>query len=244
MTPSSLWVDWRLGFMAAHPALFRIKTVKPQLSSGYPLCQVGWQDLLERLCGSIEGALRADESFEFERIGQKLGVLCVSWDGELSEETTIRVKRAVDLAVARSASTCEICGAGGRLHTHRRWLSTGCTDHALGSAVPVQAVLGNVQLCHRPPSKRDVPRPLRPRRRQPDRPPVRASRIGDLAMARFRCGACFEEGEFEYDWTQTVSPLHGSSDAVIVLAISEPDDGLDEALLSVSRLNGHDTSEV
>jgi hypothetical protein len=89
-----------------------------------------------------------------------------------------------------------------------------------------------------------VPRPLRPRRGQPDRPPVRASRIGDLSMARFRCGACFEECGFEYDWTQTVCPLHGSSDAVIVPAISEPDDGLDEALLSVSRLNGHDTSEV
>jgi hypothetical protein len=58
MMPSSLWVDWRLGFMAAHPALFRIKTVKPQLSPGYPLRQVGWQDILERLCAPTSVGFR------------------------------------------------------------------------------------------------------------------------------------------------------------------------------------------
>jgi hypothetical protein len=65
MMLSALRVDWRLEFMAAHPELFRIKADDRQLSLGYPLCQAGWQDILERLCGRIEDALRADEAFEW-----------------------------------------------------------------------------------------------------------------------------------------------------------------------------------
>jgi hypothetical protein len=101
---SVLWVDWRREFMAAHPALFRIQTDEPQLSPGYPLCQAGWQDILERLCGRIEAALRANETSEFVRIRQKLGILRVSWDGEVSDDIRIRIMRALDLArSARSA---------------------------------------------------------------------------------------------------------------------------------------------
>ena len=150
---SALWGDWRLEFMASHPALFRIRATEPQLSPGYPLCQAGWRNILERLCGRIENALRADEAFEFVRIRQKLGILRVSWNGKFSESTTILIERAVDLALARSASTCEICGAQGRLHNHRRWLSTRCADHAVGSAVAAPLGL-NIATLNRPPSSR------------------------------------------------------------------------------------------
>jgi len=132
--------NWRVDLMRAHPRLFEIMTDEPHLSFGYPLCEEGWQDLLERLCVRIEVALRDNETLAFVRIKQKLGILRVDWDAEASEDTEATIGHAVDLAVARSASSCEICGAEGRLYDNRGWLGTRCTEHAAGD--PVQPKYG------------------------------------------------------------------------------------------------------
>ena len=153
---SALWADWRLEFMAAHPTLFRIAADEPQLSFGYPLCKVGWRAILDRLCDRIEDALRESETFEFVRIRQKLGILRADWDGGISDATRIRIVQAVDLAVARSACSCEICGTEGRLYAHHGCLSTSCADHAVGSAVDVKAGLENIRLYRRLPGKSDM----------------------------------------------------------------------------------------
>jgi hypothetical protein len=129
-------LDWRRDLMLWHPRLFLVPADELHLSFGYPLCERGWRDVLVRPCRRIEVALRDGESFEFIRIEQKMGILKVDWDSEASEATELEIGRAVDLAVARSACTCELCGREGRLYDHADALETRCAGHAAGDPVP------------------------------------------------------------------------------------------------------------
>jgi hypothetical protein len=147
--------DWRIDFMQAHPQLFEIMQDEPELTFGSPNCQEGWRDVLERLCARIEAALQEGETFEFVRIKQKMGIIRVDWDGDVSDETRIRIVDAVNLAVARSACTCEVCGAGARLYVSRGWLVTACTEHAAGDPVPVKPGFENIHFLRRKPGAPD-----------------------------------------------------------------------------------------
>src|SRR5260370_1127006 len=109
---------------------------------GCPLGEGGWLAGLVSLCVRSEAALRDAETLEFVRIRQKVGILRVDSDDEASEDTEATIGHAVDLAVARSACTCEICGAEGRLYSNRGWLGTRCAEHAAGDAVPPRYGLG------------------------------------------------------------------------------------------------------
>jgi hypothetical protein len=140
MTP--IIQNWRLHLMLSHPRLFEVMSDEPHLSFGYPNCEEGWREILKTLCTRIETALREDESFQFVRIKQKFGILRADYDYEGPEETEAKIGHAVDLAVARSACTCEICGAEGRLYSNRGWLGTRCGEHAAGDPVPPRYGLG------------------------------------------------------------------------------------------------------
>ena len=129
-------IDWRRDLMLWHPRLFFVLPDELHLSFGYPLCERAWCDVLVRLCRRIEVALRDGETFEFVRIKQKKGILSVDWDSEASEETEVEIGHAVDLAVARSACTCELCGGEGRLYDNAGVLETRCAEHAAGDPVP------------------------------------------------------------------------------------------------------------
>lgn len=128
--------DWGHELMRCHRRLFVINADEPIRSFGYPLCGRGWHDIQERLCRRIETALREGETFEFVRIRSKLGILRIDWESEASEETEDAIGHAVNLAVARSACTCEICGREGRLYSNRGWLETRCPEDAAGEPVP------------------------------------------------------------------------------------------------------------
>jgi hypothetical protein len=130
--------DWRTVFMQAHERLFDLMPNKPERSFGYPLCDAGWRDILERLCIRVETALQENDAFEFVRIKQKFGVLRVDWDGEISNDTRAKILEAIDLAVARSACTCEICGVEGRRYDNCGWLAAACAEHAVGDPEPVR----------------------------------------------------------------------------------------------------------
>jgi hypothetical protein len=143
--------DWRIDLMRAHPRLFEIMPDEPERSFGYPLCEAGWRDILERFCTRIETALHDGETFEFVRIKQKFGILRVDWDGEVSGETRLIIGAAINLAVARSACTCEICGVEGRLYSRRGWLATRCAEHAAGAPVPVRPGFENARFLRRTP---------------------------------------------------------------------------------------------
>jgi hypothetical protein len=148
--------DWRIDLMRAHPNLFAILADEREHSFGYPLCAAGWRDILERLCARIENALQENETFQFVRIKRKFGVLRIDWDGEVSVETRVRLGEAVNLAVARSACTCEICGADGRLYSHSGWVATRCADHGAGDPVRVAPGLENVRILRRRPGAPDM----------------------------------------------------------------------------------------
>ena len=143
--------DWRIELNEAHPRLFHLPAAGPECSFGHPLCEAGWRDILQRLCARIENALQVSETFEFVRLTQKLGILRIVWNGEVSEENKVRIGEAVNLAVARSACSCEICGAEGRLYSNRGWLATRCAEHAAGDPVPVRPGLENVRFLRRTP---------------------------------------------------------------------------------------------
>jgi hypothetical protein len=102
--------NWRIEFMQAHARLFDVMSDKPERSFGYPFCEAGWRDVLEQLCTRIETALGHNETFKFVRIGQKLGLLRIGWEGEVSDDTKARINEAIHLAAVRSCRTCEICG--------------------------------------------------------------------------------------------------------------------------------------
>jgi len=127
-------MDWGRDLMLWHPRLFLTMTEEPSRSFGYPHCGRGWQDVLVRLCRRVEIALHDRETFAFVRIKQKLGILKI--DAEASEDTEAKIGHAIDLAVPRSACTCEICGAEGRLYSGHGRLATRCAEHASGDPVP------------------------------------------------------------------------------------------------------------
>jgi hypothetical protein len=135
--------DWRIEFMEAHPRLF-----SPG-SRGYAECGDGWHDLLERCCVRIEAALADGDLFTAEQIKSKYGTLRFYWGGSLSDAAKARVEEAIDLAEARSACTCEICGAAGRLYERGDWLATACPEHARGEPVPVKAGHENLRIVGR-----------------------------------------------------------------------------------------------
>jgi hypothetical protein len=89
------------------------------------------------------------ETFEFIRIKQKFGVARVDWHGDVSDETRTKIGEAINLAVARSASTCEICDAEGRLYSNRGWLATACAEHAAGDPVPIRPGFENLRVLRR-----------------------------------------------------------------------------------------------
>jgi len=141
--------DWRIDLMTAHPRLFKITTGEPERSFGYPLCEAGWRDVLVKLCTRIENALQGNETFQFVRIKQKFGVLRVDWHGEMPNESRVKILEAIDLAVARSACTCEVCGAVGRRYSNRGWLATACAEHAVGYPELVEPGFDNIRRLRR-----------------------------------------------------------------------------------------------
>jgi len=127
--------DWRLALVESFADLFRPGD-DARRAAGWPSCGDGWREILERLCGRIRSSIGPKDSVVLDRVREKFGVLRVDWSGEVSGVAGQAVMQAVDLATARSACTCENCGAEGRLHRHRGWLATRCADHAAGDPVP------------------------------------------------------------------------------------------------------------
>ena len=127
--------DWQIELIEAHPGLFQPPAGHPEKAAGYPWCEQGWRDLLERLFVRIEAALRHGETIHFSQIKEKFAGLRVYWRGDVSPETTARIHEAIALAEARSACTCEECGEEGQLYRHGGIYMTRCAAHARGMAI-------------------------------------------------------------------------------------------------------------
>jgi hypothetical protein len=138
--------NWRVDLIEAHPDLFQPPAGGAEGAEGSPECGEGWRALLDRLCVRIGSTLSEGERFRFTQIKEKYGTLRAYWTGRLSEPTRLLVEEAIDLAEARSACTCEICGAEARLHNRGGWFATACSDHARGEPVPIEAGRENLHV--------------------------------------------------------------------------------------------------
>jgi hypothetical protein len=123
--------DWRTDLVTAYSDLFDPHG-DPPTARGWPGVSDGWRDLLERACARIQTAIRMHGgSFRASQIKEKYGSLRFYFDGALPPAAEVLVQEAIDLAEARSACTCEICGEPGRLYGPG-WLMTRCAQHAAG----------------------------------------------------------------------------------------------------------------
>jgi hypothetical protein len=129
--------DWRLELVESYADLFH--PVGASLAApGLPAIDDGWRDLLERACARIRAAVRLHGgSVRVMQISEKYATVRIRWEGALSPEAAARVEEAIDLAEARSATTCEVCGDPGVLRAGD-WLATRCDAHAEGRP-PVEA---------------------------------------------------------------------------------------------------------
>ena len=91
-------------------------------------------------------ALGDGDLFTAEQIKSKYATLRFYWGGRLSSEAEAKVEEAIDLAEARSACTCETCGALGRLYSGGGWLATACPEHAQGERAPVKPGCENLHI--------------------------------------------------------------------------------------------------
>lgn len=149
---------WRARLVESYPDLFH-PADDPLTAEGWPAVDDGWRELLERACARIRKAVRADGGqFRATQVKEKYGTLRFHWSGRLSPEARDRVEEAIDLAEARSATTCEICGEPGRLFGGG-WLATRCAVHAEGRpAVPVDEGFENLYVDRRLVGGRWLPR--------------------------------------------------------------------------------------
>ncbi|WLA64915.1 hypothetical protein [Bradyrhizobium diazoefficiens] len=139
--------DWRGELIERHRDLFHPPAGVLQGAEGLPECGPGWRDLLDRCCVRIRAAVEADGgTFRFTQIKEKYGTARLYWTGRLSPEASARVEEAIDLAEARSACTCEVCGEAGVLRSGG-WLTTRCDQHAEGrAAVEVRPGFENIHI--------------------------------------------------------------------------------------------------
>lgn len=140
---------WRARLVESYPDLFHADG-DPLSAGGWPAVEDGWRDLLERACARIRAAVRADGgSFRATQIKEKYGSIRIYCSGRLSPEARDRVEEAIDLAEARSATTCEVCGERGVLRAGG-WLATRCDAHAEGRpAVQVDEGFENLHVDRR-----------------------------------------------------------------------------------------------
>jgi hypothetical protein len=141
---------WQSRLVARHPVLFNQDINGRVIAPGHPSVGDGWRDLVETAVGRIAAAVAAAPggSVKIGQIKEKFGTLRVYLDRRraLSDQTNAAIDEAIELAEARSACTCETCGAEGRLFKSGGWLVTACDAHGKGSPVPQKPGLMNLHV--------------------------------------------------------------------------------------------------
>src|ERR1700730_14384076 len=130
--------NWRIDLIERHPHLFQTETGTP----GYPAVGDGWRDLVETAVGRIADAVAAapSGSLAIVQIKEKFATLRIYTSSctALPDGIRAKVEEAIALAEARSACTCETCGAEGRLFKRGGVYLTACDEHGKGEPVPVR----------------------------------------------------------------------------------------------------------
>jgi hypothetical protein len=136
--------DWREELAHRHPELFCDTAGR---LSARPEVGDGWADLVGRAVERIAMASKAGRSpVRIVEIKEKYGTLRVYTDMVHDAATAAAIDEAVALATARSACTCEICGAEGSLRERGDVLATACDEHAKGTPVEVRPGWENIHI--------------------------------------------------------------------------------------------------
>lgn len=131
--------DWRSELVARYPDIFRRRIGDREITAGCPSVSDGWRGIIEKAIERMAAAVRAHPrgSLTIVQIKEKLGGLRIYYDaGRLPAETIAKIEEAIDLAEARAACTCDVCGSEGRLFDDGGWLATRCEVHGRGTPVP------------------------------------------------------------------------------------------------------------
>src|SRR5262245_36376873 len=128
--------SWRTKLIENYPNLLHPPEGRPEAVISYISCEEGWNDLLVRLFVRMQAALQQGETIRILQIKEKSATLGVYWRGVVTPGTVARIHEATALAEARSACTCEACGAEGRLYNVGGACITRCANHAKGEPVP------------------------------------------------------------------------------------------------------------
>jgi hypothetical protein len=141
---------WRQRLVQRHPEVFIRAFRGVPFSPGYPACSDGWRDIVTNVVERVSAAA-AGRPVHFTRMSEEHGSLRIHWaaEADLPESAELAIQEAICLAEARSACTCQTCGAAGSLYSSGSWLLTACSTHARGVPVPVRRGLENVHLVRR-----------------------------------------------------------------------------------------------
>jgi hypothetical protein len=140
---------WRQELMAQYPKLFNMELDGRKTTLGFPEVGDGWRELVETAVSRIATAMAAapEGSLHVVQIKEKFGTLRLyRHANKLSRTVEKAINQAVDLAEARSACTCEVCGAEGRLYQSNGWYKTVCAEHADGTIVELEAGWENLHV--------------------------------------------------------------------------------------------------
>jgi hypothetical protein len=144
---------WQSQLVARYPALFNQEIHGRVIAPGYPSVGDGWRDLVETAVGRIATAVAAapQGSLKLGQIKEKFATLRIYLDRRraLSDQTNAAIDEAIELAEARSACTCETCGAEGRLFKSGGWFVTACDAHGKGKPVSKHSGVENLHITHR-----------------------------------------------------------------------------------------------
>jgi hypothetical protein len=141
---------WQAQLVARYPALFNQEINGRVTAPGFPSVGDGWRDLVETAIDRIATAVAAvpGGSLKIGQIKQKFGTLRLYLDKRqgFPDAACAAIDEAICLAEARSACTCETCGAEGRLYDMNGYVLTACDQHARGKAVEGRPGRENVHI--------------------------------------------------------------------------------------------------
>jgi hypothetical protein len=123
--------DWRDEQRAQYPRLFGGRSGR-----GRPRTGDGWRRVIESALRRISAAIESHEQavVQITDIEEKYGTLRIEYAAVRVPATAIdAIENAIAIAEAISESTCETCGAPGRLYDHGGRFSACCADHARGT---------------------------------------------------------------------------------------------------------------
>jgi hypothetical protein len=156
--------SWQSDLIARHPGLFTVIENGQSYTPGYPPVGDGWRELVETAVERIAAAVSAaPDCLKIVQIKEKYATIRIYWSAGpgLTDAMRDGVEEAIELAEARSACTCETCGAEGRLYSRGGWLATACAEHSEGEPVAERRDLENVHVVYRIVDGEPVPRARR-----------------------------------------------------------------------------------